>query len=1254
MAAVGVAILLAGTGAWLVAMRSGEEPAKPASPRKAPPSAAAPVRDPAPLPPPAGTFELNGVVLRDGKPAAARVTAWIARSDILPEGTTDAAHWERLPAAGCMPVPRGTADAGPDGKFSLRGLAEGTYRLEAVAPDGARGHATDWTVEGSEPAEITLLPGTCTLRGRALRPGGAPWTGPLSLHDSEYLHDLPAPLVPDAEGRFRVEGLPEREVRLLAAVPGRCLVFGPTVVLPCDEEVVFVVGEGWSDLPGTVVADADGSPVAGAVVRARYGEEGDEGHAEMRSGADGSFLLAVPRDAAVELEVEAAGFAPMARTTDSASPPDLAFRLLRFASLSGRVLDADGGTPVAGVKVMLLPGPWGCDPDEGFQAASGPDGRFAFEGVPPGPAQILALGGGRISREAAAAGGWAMEGNVLRLEPGAARERDVAVVPIPRARGRVVDADGAPVAGAAVEAVKPGVYEGNAQWILWNLDPSTAGATTGTDGTFTFPVLMPGLDYGFIASRDGHRLASAGPYRAETGREIETLLALPAERFVTVRVLEEEGAGPVAGAVVEVNALLLPGENLDLPGEWRTGEDGTVLVGPLPEAALTLRARAEPGSPSSSESSSLADGDAGPVELRIPGAWEPPPPLIVEGVVLLPDGSPAAGARITLWSSPWGCISYEFLDPPRADYRGRFRVEASGSSVNLEAVLVRGGKTFGAMVTRDAEEGASVIRDMEVRLLEAGREESGLDEEGERPRLTVRVVGPAGAAVARGEANFHFLDAEGGLESVDRLLHEGRAAARIPEGHDADRVWIEVVPVPDESGRMPGFGHGLHGPWPVPTGDTEVEIRAAAPLSVRGRVVDPEGRGVAGVELAASPYFPEFGEDRGESGGTFARTESDASGGFLVEGLGDREYFVTVEPPRSWAPAEGVRVRPGETAPDVRLHPSVAAVLTVVDESGARIAGALVDLRSVHGDDSHGVTDAEGKLRIDGLDPSIPHGLRVQGPKEREDLGTVDIPIPSPVDMTVTLPTRYRLEVTVRDPAGRPLEGIHVAWEATAEPGAWRSESTDSAGLARFRDLPEGEIRIEASLPGAGGSRRPGASVVVSTALGKADLVLDPGGTAVLRVAGAEGENLLLASFAREEDLEPIQEGAGEDGRIHLRGLAPGAAYNVYLRDLDSDRCALLRGVRAGDREREVVLVPGRPITGKVLLPEGADTFSVALLVGKTVLIDGRPGEGGAFEFPAVPEGTWTVVAYLTTEDGKYHAATATVQAGASVDLRVK
>lgn len=112
-----------------------------------------------------------------------------------------------------------------------------------------------------------------------------------------------------------------------------------------------------------------------------------------------------------------------------------------------------------------------------------------------------------------------------------------------------VERDGAPVAGARV------VLDAEARFLAGRL----ADALTGADGAVRLLALPLGA-YRLAAGAPGHgrgvtqvRLTSEGPARA--------VVPLTAPRTVTVRVLEQEGGTPIAGATVSLTERVPTGDN---------------------------------------------------------------------------------------------------------------------------------------------------------------------------------------------------------------------------------------------------------------------------------------------------------------------------------------------------------------------------------------------------------------------------------------------------------------------------------------------------------------------------------------------------------------------------------------------------------------------------------------------------------------------------------------------------------------------
>ncbi len=261
------------------------------------------------------------------------------------------------------------------------------------------------------------------------------------------------------------------------------------------------------------------------------------------------------------------------------------------------------------------------------------------------------------------------------------------------------------------------------------------------------------------------------------------------------------------------------------------------------------------------------------------------------------------------------------------------------------------------------------------------------------PRRSLRgaIVDAEGIAAGHAEVRLLSIDAAGKrVVATTRSEASGRFVLELPEWQPDDarwgtleiaapghaRLWIDAVRVP-----VVGFAD---------VGCLEV----LRPVPVVGRVVDAEGRAVAGAAIALSP-------DRSDERGTVhdfgtAETTADADGAFEIRDLGLGSYFLRATAPGFERRGAHLRVLSEEEPARVEIvlarRPPLA--LEVVDSDGRPVEGALVRVAHAslvpdHPRDrflrwlgARSTTDAAGRAVRDDVAPGDWISVRKEGIRE--------------------------------------------------------------------------------------------------------------------------------------------------------------------------------------------------------------------------------------------------------------------------------
>ncbi|TAJ16091.1 MAG: sigma-70 family RNA polymerase sigma factor [Planctomycetota bacterium] len=340
----------------------------------------------------------------------------------------------------------------------------------------------------------------------------------------------------DADGGFALDVAPHHNLDLAFELAGYSLArrscrYG-------GEELVVVLSRA-ARFAGRVT-DGDGAPLTGARVRMQ-----NEGVHD----ADREFAAIVAPDGRFEIAGVDPGVYRATAHADGRLPETAAqlafvegasierdFALARGGVLRGLLTDGALAKPLPGASVTI-----GFD-DAASSAIADADGRYQLAGIPAGTfrVRVEAPGYGRYDFRIAEA-----RDAAKTLD----REQDFFLMPARSAGGRVVDCDGAPIAGATLWcSARAESQSGSQHDDLWS--------TTGADGRFALTPLRYELHHTLLVQAPGHALA-VFDFPANERRERRTELGD----------LALEAPGAIAGTLCDAHGTPLEGLWVLLSGE---------------------------------------------------------------------------------------------------------------------------------------------------------------------------------------------------------------------------------------------------------------------------------------------------------------------------------------------------------------------------------------------------------------------------------------------------------------------------------------------------------------------------------------------------------------------------------------------------------------------------------------------------------------------------------------------------------------
>ncbi len=1228
-------VVLLGLGLWAATRpdRRSDEPSD-AETRSAEPRNSAAVPPPALAAPPSrvtaavarsGRGSVSGVVRhRDGTPAVASVAVVRSRAIVMsrPRPRGEETVWEASVLEETSPPrPDVVAQSADDGRFEVDRLGAGMYYLVATTQDGARGTSmASLVADGARVEEnIEVSRGDRTLRGHVMHADGTPFRGTVSAKPApeDGRTGFTGPFVTqplDANGRFVLSGLESDALGVVVVGADSFFVARTRVVIPAEGEWVLVVNRGLSKANGQVVSDADGAPVAGATVRGGFTIAGCQIAFRTSSDADGRFEVPVAGEEGA-VSVYSRGYVPV-ETQGFRSGAAVEIRLTRGARIEGRATFAVDGTPVEGATVYLaLADEFDPVGPEAQPTTTDAQGRFAFEGLEAGDGMLVVEGRGFTTKGLADMRDDGFNPLAIGVLAGQTTRVEIAVVRGSVVRGVVVDAAGVAVPGATVAWLLEGGYSLD-RYHSYGLHTTTS-VVSGADGRFTLDDLPAGASVELMAKAPRHAWSRTTVRTLSAERPLDVTIRFPDERWIAVTVLDATSGRPISGASVSAGRA---------NGEAVTGADGTARAGPFEPDVTSLDVEAPEYLPAKA---SIGEGVA---VVRLDRG------VTLEGRVNLPDGSPAAGATIVL------SVTGSRFEVLMKSLRGRPVWHTAADGTFHISGLPRDQIGIQAAYTRDGEDWTASARgtpgDVPVRLALARVERR---RESPKVVLLLRVLGPDGRPVPVAEGTYET-DA-GKPRTFD--VAEGRAELVGSKAGGRVEVWGART----RAGERLPFGPGRLDRLESPSGKVEVRLPADRPIV--GRVRTADGAGVPNVGVSA-----ERTNDSGApSGASFVpnheRVRTDADGAFRVGGIGEGEYRLSISAPRDFAPIEPIPVRAGAVELDVVLRASPAVEVTVLDAAGRPIESASVE----PDDGSTAVaSDETGVARLRGLDARKTYVLTVRPPDARDDLASATIDSFEPGNCTVRLGRGYSVSGFVRDAAGRTVVGVRVHWHSErTDDRRSGSEPVRSDGSFTLRNLPEGEIALEAEADGSPEASH--AKAQVTAGAKGVVLVVDVGVSLAIRIENWPSEFHSGEAGVWPEGAGPLERGASTtrwvdaDGTVAFHGLRPGVAYTLAVKPVDG--LTLVRsGLRPGPDEVRLRLVPGKSIRGRIVVPPGVHGVTVRADLGLDEF-DSVPGvvrDDGTYEIRGLADALWHVCASARAGGNDWRAE-GSARAGESLDL---
>lgn len=1130
------------------------------------------------------------------------------------------------------------------------------------------------------------LPSLAAVTGSVMTPEGKPLAGVrVSLYASETgtarrarLLSAEPEAVPlsstqtDAKGAFSLESPKAPVADLRVALRG----YAPALRrVERDEEALAIVLTKADTRIGTVTSG--GKPVVGAtVVTVSGGAEtvaktNEKGEYESIDPKFLTQLIVLHPEHALDLEYFGFG---------SSAKDKLARKLIKGTPVTGRVVAADGKTPVANATLTVDDWPLG---------VSAEDGSFTIANAPAQWTTLAARKDSQLGQRVFVKGG----------------TYSVKIEKATLFTGRVLDAKTrVPIVGANVK-LSPRRFT--------SIDSANS---IDVDAKGMYSLVSPAGNYTLTVSHPGYDFDSADVGGTAGQQSSRDFLLQPLARIVGVVV--DEASKPVAAATVTAEANIDPfqmmraGRMMRETGSTYTGPDGKFLFRTTGDRELKLRAfrKGLPAGRSDSMKLATAERITG-VVVTLPSGIE------VSGKITDRDGNPLSGASVSAADTP-GRGSDGGIQRRTIVFGGPHRDDESVQTASDGSFSMRLKEGVYDFSVRREGFAQKIVRAHTVAPSGTQAVETALDPAVEiTGRVTRSGVGVAGvslfamgaesSSVTGPDGSFTlgnlspgpvsaFLTAPNEFVSEQRMFTApsqdvvvelpagGRISGRVVEKGTSKPVTSFDAGVSRSRGGGPMV---MMGPPQtksftsddgsfvlenVPAGATTVVANApgfvAGRLNVTveegksldnlvleldtgvklvGKVTGPTGQGLSDVvvRLAPSPTggFATSGQDK--------RATTDSNGEYLIDAMTPGDETISFSHPRYPGVSKQVTLKGKETRLDAQMEGGAKLTGTVVTEAGTPVAEATVYAMGGSGR-ATAVTNANGQFEFDTLTPGR---YRFTANRTGYASGVVeDFDVSSGSPVRIVLKTGGTIFGRVTGFSEADLANAYVM----ARSGTSGAQTTiDASGNYRLEGAPVGTVMVSAStmMGGMGMGARSTPVQTVTVSAGSA-VQVDLAFRADLAVKGRVTRDRQPVSNAQvlfiprnRSSGAPYSGTTDAQGNYVVTGIEDGVYYVTVAEMSRGGGYSTEYEVRGGgtfDIDYTTASLRGRVVDGSNNRPISGAT--VAVRATSTVEVFGRRSaitdENGTFALDGVPAGSYSLTASF---DG-FGSDTKTMQVGGS------